>query len=169
MNNDALNLSLSLIQASAKLAAERDRGASRNRLRQAGRTCCICDEHLPEPHIRGERRCKRCGPAQTKRVYMSFLFHGEWVCHFVDKDLKTSLPRVLRFRDSEKILEVVQRGWGAMETEARKAFQRAVEIGHGGVWLALNKVQYNTLKDCNPANRGAAERVNDCETGGVRV
>ena len=76
---------------------------------------------------------------------MSFIYRNGWLCQFLDEDLQTSLPRKLHFRTEDKIREIARRGDGMLNLESLQAFDQAVEIGRGGVWLELTDEQYRTL------------------------
>jgi hypothetical protein len=49
-----------------------------------------------------------------------------WDCQFLEADLKTSLGRHLTFKSSEKIVELVERGGGFKDQEARMMRKRMV-------------------------------------------
>jgi hypothetical protein len=76
--------------------------ASSMRQRYAGKICCECKAPLPPPNHRGERLCDRCGGAGKKRVYMHFILRKGWFCQFLEDDLKTALPKTIRFTDDKK-------------------------------------------------------------------
>jgi hypothetical protein len=61
-------------------------------------------------------------------------------------DLKTFLPRKLTSNDSEKLIEMAERGGSLPNLEAIQMLRRGVEIGRGGVWLSLTEEQYLKLK-----------------------
>jgi hypothetical protein len=46
------------------------------------------------------------------RVYMSFMDRHGWQCQFLEDDLKTPLPKRLRFTSHDKIIELVEHGGG---------------------------------------------------------
>jgi len=78
---------------------------------------------------------------------MSFTKRGDgWLCSFRERDLKTPIPRQLSFRDSAKIYEMSNRGHALINDVTRQALDRAIEIGHGAVWLYLTVDQYLALK-----------------------
>jgi hypothetical protein len=54
-----------------------------------------------------------------RRVYMYFQFGNGWQCQFLEKDLKTPLPRKLHFTSSDKVVELVERGGGITDQESR--------------------------------------------------
>jgi hypothetical protein len=80
------------------------------------------------------------------RVYLFFQDRKGWHCQFLEEDLKTPLPRKLRFASSDKIFELVERAGGFPDQESRLAFNHAIEIGRGGVFLSLSEEQYIKLK-----------------------
>jgi hypothetical protein len=43
---------------------------------------------------------------------MFFQYRNGWQCQFIEQDLKTSLPRKLRFASSDKVVELIKRGGG---------------------------------------------------------
>lgn len=46
------------------------------------------------------------------RVSMYFQDRSGWQCQFLEADLKTSLPRKLRFTSADKVIELVRRSGG---------------------------------------------------------
>jgi hypothetical protein len=80
------------------------------------------------------------------RVYMYFQLRDGWDCSFLEADLKTSLHRHLRFTSSKKIVELVERGGGLKDQEARMMLNQGIEKGRGGVFLELTEEQYRKLK-----------------------
>ena len=54
-----------------------------------------------------------------RRVYMYFQFRNGWNCQFLEEDLKTSLPRKLRFASSNKVVQLVERAGGLTDQESR--------------------------------------------------
>jgi hypothetical protein len=77
---------------------------------------------------------------------MHFMDRNGWYCRFLDEDLKASLPRKLIFADKEKLVELARRGGCHMNLEVLQAFEHALSIGRGGVWLTLTDEQYRKLK-----------------------
>jgi hypothetical protein len=77
---------------------------------------------------------------------MYFQLHDGWDCQFLEADLKTSLHRHLHFTSSEKIVELVARGGGFKDQEARLMLDQGIEKGRGGVFLELTEEQYEKLK-----------------------
>jgi len=118
--------------------------ASTVRQRLAGKTCAICGRGLPAPHTPGEHRCTACGGVHL--VYMSFMLRDGWYCQFLEKDLKTPLPRKFNFMDEQKIIELAERGGCKMDLAGRQAIDYAIRMGRGGVWLELTEEQYQKLK-----------------------
>jgi hypothetical protein len=124
--------------------------ASTGRQRLSGKICGICRRHLPPPHTPGEKRCDKCS---RHRVYMSFMLRETWFCQFLEEDLRTPLPRKVELRDAQQICEMAERGGCDLNLEARQAFDHAIEIGRGGVWLELTGEQYEKLKQSNRGPR----------------
>jgi len=118
--------------------------ASTVRQRLAGKICAICSRGLPPPHLPGEQRCTTCGGPHI--VYMCFMLRSGWYCQFLERDLKTPLPRKVVLKDAEEVLQMAVRGGARMDTEQRQAFDYAIGMGRGGVWLELSEVQYRKLK-----------------------
>jgi hypothetical protein len=83
-------------------------------------------------------------PGDRHRVYMCFQYRAGWDCQFLEADLKTSLGRHLTFKSSEKIVELVERGGGFKDQEARMMLDQGIEKGRGGVFLDLT--QYRKLR-----------------------
>jgi hypothetical protein len=78
---------------------------------------------------------------------MSFTKGGDgWLCSFKEWDLKTSIPGELSFRDTATIYEISNRGHALVNDLIRQALDRAIEIGHGAIWLYLTVEQYKALK-----------------------
>ena len=77
---------------------------------------------------------------------MSFQCRCGWQCQFLEQDLKTPLPRKLRFASPDKVVELVERGGGLSNLESRQALDQAIGIGRGGVFLNLTEEQYARLK-----------------------
>ena len=118
--------------------------ASTIRQRLAGKICAICSHSLPEPHTPGEHRCSACGVPHL--VYMSFMLRDGWFCQFLERDLKTPLPRKITLKDPERVRALAERGGCVMNLEKRQAFDYAIGMGRGGVWLELTDEQYIKLK-----------------------
>src|SRR5271170_4594924 len=56
--------------------------------------------------------------------------HG-WYCQFLEPDLKTSLPRKLTFKGSEKVLEMYDRFGTEKKLEDRAALEYGINQGRG--------------------------------------
>lgn len=80
------------------------------------------------------------------RVYLSFQDRHGWQCQFLEADLKTPLPKRLRFTSPDKIIELVDRGGGLPDQESRLTLNQAISMGRGGVFLSLTEQQYAKLK-----------------------
>jgi hypothetical protein len=76
---------------------------------------------------------------------MSFMLRDGWHCQFLEQDLKTPLPKRLRFSNKEKLREIAERGGCNMNLEARQSLDHGIEIGRGGIWLELSEEQYQKL------------------------
>jgi hypothetical protein len=109
--------------------------ASSMRQRYAGKICCECKAPLPPPNHRGERLCDRCGGAGKKRVYLHFILRKGWFCQFLEEDLKTALPKTIRFTDDKKIWEMAKRGGFTLNISGRQELQEKIRKGTDGVWL----------------------------------
>ena len=79
-------------------------------MRESGRICCSCKVTLESPPANSrERYCERCEPRQ--RIYMHFMLKPDgWHISFLERDLKTSLPRSFVFQDSAKVIKMAMRG-----------------------------------------------------------
>ena len=85
-------------------------------------------------------------PPARHRVYMSFFARAGWQIQFMETDLKTVLPRQLVFADSDKLLEMFDR-WGVdRKQEDRTAFEYAIKVGRGGIYLDLSHEEYLKLR-----------------------
>jgi hypothetical protein len=82
----------------------------------------------------------------SHRVFMTFFLRAGWQVQFLEADLKTPLPRMLTFKDPEKIRELARRGeaWG--NSESRQMLEHAIETGRGGCYLRLTAEQYARLR-----------------------
>jgi hypothetical protein len=58
---------------------------------------------------------------------MHFILRKVWFCQFLEEDLKTALPKTIRFTDDKKIWEMARRGGFTLDISGRK--------GTGGAWL----------------------------------
>ena len=92
---------------------------------------------------------KHCGPTlPTHRVLMYFSrLNGYWYCAFFDDhNMRTRLPRRLKFRDPSKIWEMAKRGNAELKGAASpEEINRAIELGCGKIWLQLSDEQRATL------------------------
>jgi hypothetical protein len=78
---------------------------------------------------------------------MHFLFTKEWLCQFLKEDLKTALPRQVRFADEKKIWEMAKRGGFTLNIAGRQELREKIRKGGGGIWLELSAEQYARLLD----------------------
>lgn len=83
---------------------------------------------------------------ELHRIYMYFQCRGCWQCQFLERDLKTALPRKLQFASADKIIKLVERGGGITDQECRLMLQQGIDKGRGGVFLNLTDEQYSVLK-----------------------
>jgi hypothetical protein len=105
-----------------------------------GAVCSRCRGPIHE-----ELYCRSCLPRH--RVYMHFMLLTEgWRVAFLEKDLKTSLPRTLLFKTPDKVLETAERGGADWTLADRQAIEHALASGRGGIWLNLNAAQYLSLR-----------------------
>jgi hypothetical protein len=72
------------------------------------------------------------------QVYMRFERRQYWQLSFMEPGLERELPRKLTFASSGKILELARKGeaWGTLEN--RRALERPVAAGKGGMSFATN-------------------------------
>jgi hypothetical protein len=77
---------------------------------------------------------------------MSSMLRQGWHYQFLEEDLKTALPRKLRFATPDKIMELVDRTGALRDLACRQAVQHGITEGRGGVWLVLTGEQYDRLK-----------------------
>lgn len=87
-------------------------------------------------------------PGSWHRVQMLFYRskNGCWICRFIDEDHRTTLTRTLSYLSFEKVIETSERGGALRCFRQRKALNRAIEKGWGGVILKLTEEQYSQLK-----------------------
>jgi hypothetical protein len=69
-----------------------------------------------------------------------------WRITFLERDLKTSLPRSFVFQDSTKVIEMAMRGGADSMSADKQALEYALELGRGSAWLNLTREQYAKLK-----------------------
>jgi hypothetical protein len=74
------------------------------------------------------------------------LVDHHWYCQFLEPDLKTSLPRKLNFKGSDKVQEMYDRFGTEKELENRSALEYGIKQGRGSMWLSLTHEQYEKLK-----------------------
>lgn len=75
-----------------------------------------------------------------------FVRNGQWVCGFLEADLKTSIGRGRLFGSADKLRDLVVRTPTKMLSEDRNAFEHGIDKGRGGVWLEVTAEQYVALK-----------------------
>jgi hypothetical protein len=85
-------------------------------------------------------------PNARRRVYMSFQDGQGWQCHFLEADLQTPIPKRLHFASSANLVELVERGGGIIDQEARLMLEQGISMGRGGVFLNLTEEQYAKLR-----------------------
>ena len=71
--------------------------------------------------------------------------HKGWCCQFLMEDLRTSLRRKFVFQDSQKIVEMAQKGGADFTSADRQALEFGISRGRGAVWLNLTKEQLGKL------------------------
>jgi hypothetical protein len=77
---------------------------------------------------------------------MYYMLRENWMCQFLEEDLKTPLPRRLYFKDPEKIRGIVEKVGNFADLAQRQALDYGLQMGRGGVWLQLTEAQYRQLK-----------------------
>lgn len=107
----------------------------------------ICASHNQSmPHVSSKAHTGVCSTSTTRRVFMSFVFRSRWHCRFHADNLgKTPISRQFIFCEVQKIYDLARRGRGFTEKESRDAFDQAIKVGCGGVWLQLSEEQYSAL------------------------
>jgi hypothetical protein len=92
-------------------------------------------------------------PRHRVHVYMSFEFgRGRWLCRFLERDMRTLLPRTLNLATADEVTALAGRGGGLSNQEVRQALSLAIANGRGGVFLSLTAHQYSRLQmHCRPA------------------
>jgi hypothetical protein len=83
---------------------------------------------------------------KTRKIYMSFFCRGEWVCGFLEIDLKTPVCRRRTFASVNKIRELIDRTPTKMNLEDRSMLEHDIEKGRGGLYLDVTEEQYEKLK-----------------------
>jgi hypothetical protein len=77
---------------------------------------------------------------------MHFILRKDWLCQFLEEDLKTALPKTIRFSDDKKIWEMAKRGGFTLNIAGRQELEEAIRKGVGGIWLDLTPEQYAKLR-----------------------
>jgi hypothetical protein len=77
---------------------------------------------------------------------MYYMLRENWMCQFLEEDLKTPLPRRLHFKSPDKIRAIVDKVGNFADLQDRQALDYGLEIGRGGVWLQVSEEQYMRLK-----------------------
>lgn len=117
------------------------------RRRLAGEICCARKAALPRApeHRGGKRWCDKCAP--RRKVYCHFMLAKcGWHCQFLESELQTPLPRKLTFADTDKIVELAQRGGALKDLVAKQALEYAIQTGRGSVYLHLTPAHYASLR-----------------------
>ena len=78
---------------------------------------------------------------------MYYLLREDWMCQFLEEDVKTPLPRRLHFKSPEKIRSIVDKVGNFANLQDRQALDYGLGIGRGGVWLQVSEEQYMRLKN----------------------
>lgn len=78
---------------------------------------------------------------------MYYMLRQNWMCQFLEEDLKTPLPRRLHFKSPEKIRSIVDKVGNFANLQDRQALDYGLGIGRGGVWLQVSEEQYMRLKN----------------------
>jgi hypothetical protein len=68
------------------------------------------------------------------------------LCQFLEADLQTPLPKRLHFESSAKVVELIERGGGFTDQDARSMVLQGIEKGRGGIFLRLTETQYAKLR-----------------------
>ena len=77
---------------------------------------------------------------------MYYMYRTNWMCQFLEEDLKTPLPRRFYFQSPQKIRAIVEKVGNFADLQDRQALDYGLEMGRGGVWLQLTEEQYRRLK-----------------------
>ena len=93
----------------------------------------------------GHRLFKRTFAAPWRLHALTMLYEGSY-CQFLVADLTTFLPKKLRIRNQQELLQMAERGMPNMTNEERQRMQREIANGRSGTWLDLSEEQYLTLK-----------------------
>ena len=117
---------------------------STQRMRSVGKMCAHCHAIFEPPCSGRDRLCDQCSP--RTRVYMQFVSGDQgWRVTFLDKDLRTALPRTILIQDEQKIIDMAKRGGADWTSADRETIDFAIRQGKGAVWLNLSQAQYQTL------------------------
>ena len=76
---------------------------------------------------------------------MFFQYRNGWQCQFIEQDLKTSLPRKLRFASSDKVVELIKRGGKITDQKSRLMLDQAIATGRGAAKKAAASVPATQL------------------------
>ncbi|MGI4755398.1 MAG: hypothetical protein ACRYGF_00945 [Janthinobacterium lividum] len=77
---------------------------------------------------------------------MQFHLHKGWVVNFIEDGLTKAVCRPKCFASADKIRAMAERA-GALKTlEDQRALDYGIENGRGGLYLVLNRDQYQKLK-----------------------
>ena len=68
-----------------------------------------------------------------------------WRVTFLDKDLRTALPRTMLIQDEQKIIDMAERGGADWTSADRETVEFAIRQGKGAVWLNLTPEQCGKL------------------------
>ncbi len=77
---------------------------------------------------------------------MSFFNRGEWVCGFLEPDLKTPVGRSRSFGKEAKLRELIARTPTKLTLADHQALDAGIANGRGGLYLELTGEQYRKLK-----------------------
>ena len=73
-----------------------------------------------------------------------------WRVTFLDRDLRTALPRTILIQDEQKIIDMARRGGADWTSADRETVEFAIRQGKGAVWLNLTPEQYGKLMTGSP-------------------
>ena len=123
--------------------------ASKTRQREAGKICALCNGMIVDPpQYHGERVCGPCEAARgRRRIYMHFQkVNGKWKLQFLEADLETRLPRIVRFNTSQELIGFALRGGADSSPWEAMRMKEVCARGRGSVWLSLDQKQYESLR-----------------------
>ena len=113
-------------------------------MRDVGKMCAHCHAIFQPPYTGRERLCDHCAP--RTRVYMQFVNGDQgWRVTFLNKDLRTALPRTMLIQDEQKIIDMARRGGADWTSADSETIEFAIRQGKGAVWLNLTLQQYGKL------------------------